>query len=96
MPISSEMRRLQNKWVSNSGWPKRLEALEISGVRGWNDLRIDFKFPIVAIVGENGAGKSTVIQCAASVYQGKEKKDTHFPTDFMPATPWEKVKESSN
>lgn len=35
MAISAEMRRLQNKWVSGAGWPKRLEWLEIDGGRGW-------------------------------------------------------------
>jgi predicted ATPase len=61
MPISNEMRRLQAKWNSGGGWPKRLESLELSNVRGWKSLRVDFKFPIVAISGENGSGKSTVI-----------------------------------
>ena len=53
MPISAELRRLQNKWQTGTGWPKRLEALEISGIRGWAGQRIDLNFPIVAIVGEN-------------------------------------------
>lgn len=91
MTVSPEVRRLQNKWATNSGWPKRLETLEINGLRGWTNQRIDFQFPIVAIVGENGSGKSTIIQCAASVYQSDAIKDTYFPTDFMPDTTWEKV-----
>jgi energy-coupling factor transporter ATP-binding protein EcfA2 len=52
---------------------------------------VDFNFPIVAIVGENGSGKSTIIQCAASVYQNTEPKLTHFPSDFFPDTPWERI-----
>ena len=68
MPLSKEMRLLQNKWNSGQGWPKRLDAIEIDGIRGWTGQRIDFEFPIVAIVGENGAGKSTLLQAAASIY----------------------------
>src|SRR6185312_4888817 len=92
MPISVEMRRLQNKWQAGSGWPRRLETLEITGVRGWVGQRIDFSFPIVAIVGENGSGKSTIIQCAASVYQSENPKWTYFPSLFFPDTPWERIK----
>ncbi len=92
MALSNEMRRLQAKWNSGGGWPKRLETIEINNVRGWNSQRIDFKFPIVAIVGENGSGKSTVIQAAASVYRGRTKKLTRFASDFFPATAWDDYK----
>ena len=90
MGLSTEMRRLENKWQNNAGWPKRLEYIEINGIRGWTGQRIDFLFPIVAIVGENGAGKSTAIQCAASVYAPE-----HYPSDFFPDTPWEVVEGAS-
>jgi predicted ATPase len=87
--LSPEVRRLENKWLNGQGWPKRLEYIELNGIRGWESLRVDFRFPIVAIVGENGAGKSTVIQCAASVYEGGA--DGYYPSDFLPDTPWEVV-----
>lgn len=94
MALSPEVRRLQNKWATGTGWPQRIESIEISGLRGWQGQRIDFQFPIVAIVGENGSGKSTVIQCAASIYKADTLKETYFPTDFLPDTPWEKVQEA--
>lgn len=89
MPLSSEMRRLQSKWSSGGGWPKRLESLEINNIRGWRNQRVDFKFPIVALAGENGSGKSTIIQAAASVYNGKNRKVTRFASDFFPKTAWD-------
>lgn len=49
--ISSEVRRLQAKWQTRNAWPKWLEWLEIKKIRGWSGQRIDFDFPIVAIVG---------------------------------------------
>jgi len=64
---SKEMRRLMGKWSTGSGWPKRLEWVQIDGLRGWHNERFLLKFPIMAIVGENGAGKSTVLQCIATV-----------------------------
>ncbi|HDU5257593.1 TPA: AAA family ATPase, partial [Klebsiella pneumoniae subsp. pneumoniae] len=56
------MRKLINKWKTGNSWPKRLEWLEIQGIRGWTGQRVDLQFPIVALVGENGSGKSTVLQ----------------------------------
>jgi predicted ATPase len=95
MGLSSEMRRLQNKWLTNSGWPKRLESIEISNIRGWTGQRIDFLFPIVAVVGENGSGKSTVIQAAAAIYQPPIEHEGYYPTDFFPDTPWENTRDAT-
>jgi recombinational DNA repair ATPase RecF len=62
MALSNEVRRLQQKWSSGGGgWPKRLEWIEIHNMRGWTGQKVEFKFPIVAIVGENGSGKSSII-----------------------------------
>ena len=89
MSVSNEMRRLQAKWNSGGGWPKRLESLEINNIRGWRNQRVDFKFPLCAIVGENGSGKSTIIQAAATVYNGSNRKETRFASDFFPKTAWD-------
>src|SRR6266487_3924470 len=96
MPISDEMRRLQNKWRSNTGWPKRLEWLEISGLRGWSGHRFSLPFPIMAVVGENGAGKSTVLQCAAAVYKQPPtaKRKSRFASDFFPDTIWDTIRKA--
>jgi predicted ATPase len=93
MPISDEMRRLQNKWRAGTGWPKRLEWIEISGLRGWSGQRFSLPFPVMAVVGENGAGKSTLLQCAASVYKQPPtaENDTCFASGFFPDTAWDKI-----
>jgi len=90
VPLSKEVRLLENRWKSGQGWPKRLEWIEITGVRGWIGQRIEFQFPIVALVGENGVGKSTVLQAVAAVYQ-KETGSQNFAGDFFPDTPWERI-----
>jgi energy-coupling factor transporter ATP-binding protein EcfA2 len=95
MSNSREMRRLSAKWLQGTGWPKRLNWIEVKGLRGWDGQRIPFAFPIVAIVGENGSGKSTVLQCAASVYKPPGNfglEETWFASDFFPKTIWEDVK----
>jgi predicted ATPase len=97
MSNSKEMRRLKAKWAQNTGWPKRLEWIEIDGLRGWAGQRITFGFPIMAIVGENGSGKSTILQCAASTYRlsGTARTDeTWFASDFFPKTIWENIQDA--
>jgi predicted ATPase len=95
MALSSEMRKLQNKWRTGTAWPKRLESLEIAGIRGWTGQRVDFQFPIVALVGENGSGKSTVLQAAASVYKYRIKKEEMYGSDFFPDTPFERIEKAT-
>jgi predicted ATPase len=94
MPLSKEVRLLESKWKSGQGWPKRLEWIEIEGIRGWIGQRIEFQFPMVALVGENGVGKSTVLQAVAASYRGESERQ-HFASDFFPDTPWEHVEEAS-
>lgn len=88
MALSTEVKRLFDKWDANTGWPKRLEWLSIRGIRGWAGERIDFNFPLVAIVGENGAGKSTILQAAAAIYRSPGASD-RFASDFFPDTAWD-------
>ncbi len=95
MALSRQMRLLQNKWDSQNGWPKRLEWLEINGLRGWTGQRADLVFPIMAICGENGSGKSTILQAAASAYAPVADKHGLFASDFFPDTAWEQVENAS-
>lgn len=91
MALSKEMRQLDRKWKTGNGWPRRLEWLEIQGLRGWSGQRIDFSFPIVAIVGENGSGKSTLLQAAASVFKAEGGETVRFASEFFPDTAWDTV-----
>ncbi len=91
--MSKEVRLLQAKWQAATGWPRRLEWLEIRGIRGWVGQRVTFSFPIIAVCGENGSGKSTVLQAAASLYkQPKGRRSRHkYASDFLPDTPWDLI-----
>ena len=91
MAIKDEVRRLQKKWSSKQGWPKRLNWLEIDNMRGWERQRVTFDFPIVAVIGENGSGKSTVLQAAACAYVSELR--TFYPTEFFPDTAWDELRD---
>lgn len=90
MAINDEVRRLQKKWSGRQGWPKRLNWLEIDNMRGWDKQRIALDFPIVAVIGENGSGKSTVLQAAACAYVNEQR--TYYPTEFFPDTAWDQLR----
>ena len=94
MAINDEVRRLAKKWEGGTGWPKRLEWIELRGIRGWSDQRIEFPFPIVAIAGENGSGKSTLLQAAACIYKSDADERTWFPSEFFPDTAWDQIREA--
>lgn len=51
-----------------------LLELEIQGIKGTN-CHISFDFPITAIAGYNGAGKSTIAQIALCMYKSPDKDE---------------------
>lgn len=101
MALSREVRRLERAWQNETAWPKRLDWVEIENIRGWEGQRIKFPFPIVAISGENGSGKSTIIQACAASYQKQQskgsvkQKGTKYASDFFPRTFWDEVTNAS-
>ncbi|MGZ5051698.1 MAG: AAA family ATPase [Methylobacter sp.] len=84
MSLSKEVRRLAAKW-QRGDFPKHLEWIELDGLRGWSGQIVDFGFPIVAICGENGAGKSTIIQAAASIYDSSSD-ETNYASAYSGPT----------
>ena len=89
--VSSEIREIRDKLTSH-GWPKFIEQIKIDHLHGFNSQVIEFKFPVCAIVGENGTGKSTILKILACIYRSESLKKTYFPSHFFPDTVWEKSK----
>lgn len=86
----SEVIRIQNQFQSGL-WKQFLERVDITGLRGWCGQSVQFKFPVVAIVGENGSGKSTVLKVAATAYDPQETG--YYPSTFFLDTHWDKLKD---
>lgn len=84
---TGEITRIRDQFRGGL-WPQFLERVEITGLRGWKGQAVQFKFPVTAIVGENGAGKSTVLKVAASTYE-KTGDGGYFPSDFFLDTHWD-------
>jgi len=90
--MSKEMRRLEGSWKTGTAWPRRLEWIEILNLRGWTGQRFEVTFPIMAVVGENGVGKSTMLQAAASIYADDRPGKDRFASDFFPDTTWDHIR----
>lgn len=98
--LAKTLPKLTNDWAterhSSKGWPKFLEFVTVDGIRGWEGQTVQFRFPVVVIAGENGAGKSTILKASAAAYgedpsAASSLAQTYSPDDFFPTTPWETV-----
>jgi predicted ATPase len=56
----SDIEALEDK-VARSNYRKYLKRLILKRVRGFTDREITFDFPVTALVGPNGGGKTTIL-----------------------------------
>jgi len=56
----SEIEALEDK-VSRNSYRKYLKRLTLKRVRSFTDREITFDFPVTALVGPNGGGKTTIL-----------------------------------
>jgi len=79
-------KRLQETWPRLQGkkpqLPHFLDEIRLSGIRGIDDLRVVFDYPVSVIAGGNASGKSTVLFAAACAY----KVPGAGVKDFVPST----------
>ncbi len=73
----------------NGPWYQYLKTIKVSNIHGWYDQEIEFRFPIVAIVGENGIGKSTFLKAAVCAYKNSSGKD-FYPSKMFMSTQWDR------
>jgi predicted ATPase len=60
-----------------------LDSVQIKNLRGIEDLRVTFNYPVSVIAGSNGCGKSTVLFACACAYDVNGRRD-FFPTTLFP------------
>ncbi len=79
-------RRLRGLWESLQGkkphLPHFLAEIQLKGMRGIENLRVTFDYPVSVIAGANGSGKSTVLFAAACAYNVPRAG----VRDFVPST----------
>ena len=79
-------RRFKKLWEQLQGkklhMPHFLAEISLKGIRGIDDLRVLFDYPVSVIAGGNASGKSTVLFAAACAY----KVPGAGVKDFVPST----------
>lgn len=64
----SDVAALTEK-VSKGNYGKYLKRVLLKKVRGFADREVTFDFPVTALVGPNGGGKTTILGAAAMIYK---------------------------
>ena len=66
-----------------------IKSMTIDGFRGLLNVKLDFEYPITAISGTNGSGKSTIGQLAVCAYKQprtNKKYARRYVKDFFPVS----------
>lgn len=71
---NSVIRELLEK-VKKENYAKYLAAIRLEKIRHFAGAEIDFDFPVTALIGPNGGGKSTVLGACACAYVSIEPVD---------------------
>lgn len=72
----NDMQKLSDK-VAQQAYGKYLRRVVLRKVRGFVDKEVRFDFPVTALIGPNGGGKTTILGAAALAY------DTVEPSRFF-------------
>jgi len=89
--VATEINRIRDQFQSGL-WPQFVEHIELTNLRSWNNQGINFRFPVTAIIGENGTGKSTLLKSLACAYEHpSDPKRTYYPSKFFIDTQWEQL-----
>jgi predicted ATPase len=79
-------------WFRNDKTRSSLKAIRLTHgkIRGLGTINIEFTYPISAIAGRNGVGKSTILRMAACAYKNKKYK---FGNSFVQVRDEEKLED---
>lgn len=64
----SDIRKLEEKVAAND-YGSYLRRVTLKKVRGFKDRAVAFDFPVTALIGPNGGGKSTILGAAGLAYK---------------------------
>jgi hypothetical protein len=77
----SQIRDLLQK-VKASNYGAYLRRTKLFKVRAFQDETVDFDFPVTALIGTNGGGKSTILGAAAIAHKSI-RPALFFPKSFI-------------
>lgn len=69
MSVPPSLIQTLNKRVQKDGYQRYLREIHLKNVRAFKDQKIRFDFPVTAVVGTNGGGKSTILGACGMAYK---------------------------
>ncbi|WP_035983910.1 AAA family ATPase [Bradyrhizobium sp. STM 3843] len=78
MSVAPSTLRALGTRVAKRNYQKYLLEVRLRNVRAFGDQKITLAFPVTAVIGTNGGGKSTILGAAALAYKSVK------PGDFFP------------
>lgn len=69
-------------------WNLFLNSIRITNIHGWDGQEMLLQFPVVAVVGSNGIGKSTFLKAAACAYENTAGNN-FYPSKMFMSTQWD-------
>jgi predicted ATPase len=70
----SDIKKLEDK-VASSNYKSYLRRVTLRKLRNFTDREVSFDFPVTALVGPNGGGKTTILGAAGLAYKGIAPSD---------------------
>lgn len=87
---TSTREQLKSKWTKQAfkNFGEAIIGLDVREFRSINNLNVTFDYPVVAISGKNGTGKSTLLQLLATGYRAPKgmKASRHYVSDYFVKT----------
>jgi len=84
-----EIKEISRQFNQGTGeWKQFIKSIKINNIHGWNNQEILFNFPVVAIVGQNGIGKSTFLKAAVCAYDNNDAPN-FYPSKMFISTQWD-------
>lgn len=68
--------------VRQNNYSKFIKKIRLTNVRGFQDEIVEFKYPVTALIGTNGGGKSTILGAAGMAYKNTRPRQ-FFPKAFV-------------
>ena len=82
MKLSPNEVQQEIERVRANNYRKYIKRIRMRNVRGFVDESVEFKYPVTALIGTNGGGKSTILGSAALAYKNI-RPSQFFPKAFV-------------
>jgi len=82
MKLSPNELQSEKSRVDHDNYNQFIKRVHLKKIRGFIDQSIDYRFPVTALIGTNGGGKSTILGASALAYKNI-RPGQFFPKSFV-------------